>query len=104
VKEVPDVAVEGEFRNSMDALVVGTVRNLLCNTSIGIDDDFFDVGGNSIVAVRLGQILSEKLGIPRAVRVVLKNPVLSDLSDKLAGVQNHLDRPEGKTPAYRGSV
>jgi phosphopantetheine binding protein len=83
VKEVPDVAIESEFRKPMDALVVGTVRNLLGNTSIGIDDDFFDIGGNSIVAVRLGQTLSEKLGIPRIVRIILKNPVLSDLSEKL---------------------
>lgn len=78
------MTIGSEFRNPMDALVVGSVRNLMGNTSIGIHDDFFDIGGNSIVAIRLGRVLSEELGIPRAVRVILKNPVLSDLSDALS--------------------
>lgn len=75
---------DNEFRNPMDALVVSSVRTLLDNTSVNIDDNFLDVGGNSIVAIRLGQILSEKLGIPRTVRIIFKNPVLRDLSDALS--------------------
>ncbi|MGA5562220.1 phosphopantetheine-binding protein [Streptomyces platensis] len=78
------MTIDSEFRNPMDALVVGSVRNLTGNTSIGINDDFFDVGGNSIIAIRLGQVLNEELGIPRTVRVIFKNPVLSDLSDALS--------------------
>ncbi|MEV0533664.1 phosphopantetheine-binding protein [Kitasatospora sp. NPDC050463] len=72
-----------EFRNPMDALVVESVRDLLGKTTVGIDDNLFDVGGNSIIAIRLGQVLSEKLGIPRNVRLIFKNPVLRDLSDAL---------------------
>lgn len=97
MKEVPDVAVESEFRNPMDALVVDAVRELLRNPGIGIEDDFFDVGGNSIVAVRLGQILSERLGIPRVVRLVLKNPGLADLSATLTAARNPLGRVDDKT-------
>ncbi len=78
------MTIDSEFRNPMDALVVGRVRDLIGNTGIGIGDDFFDIGGNSIIAIRLGRVLSEELGIPRTVRVILKNPVLSDLSDALS--------------------
>ena len=70
-------------RAAMEAVLLDSVRTLTGNPEVGIDDDFFDVGGNSIVAVRLGQVLSERLGIPRTVRVIFKNPVLSDLSDAL---------------------
>ncbi len=80
------MTIDSEFRNPMDALVVSNVRKLLGNTSIGIDDDFLAVGGNSIVAIRLGQVLREELGIARIVGVILKNPVLSDLSDALNGL------------------
>lgn len=80
------MTVESEFRNPMDELVVSNVRKLTGNESIGINDDFFDIGGNSIVAIRLGQALSKELGIPRAVRVIFKNPVLSNLSDALNGL------------------
>jgi Phosphopantetheine attachment site len=74
----------GEFRNAMDALVVGSLRNLTGNAGIGISDNFFEIGGSSIVAVRLGQVLSEELGILRPVRIIFRNPVLSDLSDALS--------------------
>jgi hypothetical protein len=81
-----EVAVEGEFRNAMDQLVVSNVRKLLNNPDIAISDDFLAIGGNSIVAVRLAQALREELGIARITGVVLKNPVLSDLSDALTSL------------------
>ncbi|MDT9684477.1 phosphopantetheine-binding protein [Streptomyces sp. TRM76323] len=80
------MVIGSEFRNPMDALVVDSVRRLLGDTSIGIDDNFMDIGGNSIIAVRLGQVLSEELGISRTARIIFKNPVLRDLSDKLSAL------------------
>jgi hypothetical protein len=78
------MTIDGEFRNPMDALVVASVRDLIGKPGIALGDDFFDVGGNSIIAIRLGRVLSEELGIPRTVRLILKNPVLSELSDALS--------------------
>ncbi|MER7273816.1 phosphopantetheine-binding protein [Dactylosporangium sp. NPDC000244] len=78
------MVTEDEFRNPMDALVIASVRRLVGDATVGIDDDFFAIGGNSIVAMRLGQILSEKLGIARPARVIFRNPVLGDLSDALS--------------------
>ncbi|MEQ0559636.1 phosphopantetheine-binding protein [Amycolatopsis sp. NEAU-NG30] len=74
----------GGFRNPMDELVVGKVRELLGKPGIGIGDDFLAVGGNSIIAVRLGQALRQELGISRITGVILKKPLLSDLSDALS--------------------
>ncbi|MFH8516600.1 phosphopantetheine-binding protein [Streptomyces gelaticus] len=78
-----------EFRTPMDALVVGSVRNLLGSTSVGINDNFLDIGGNSITAIRLGQILTEELGIPRTARIIFRNPVLKDLSDALSEIADN---------------
>jgi hypothetical protein len=78
------VTVDSGFRNPMDELVVGKVRELLGNPDIGVGDDFLAVGGNSIIAVRLGQALRKELGISRITGVILKNPLLSDLSDVLS--------------------
>jgi Phosphopantetheine attachment site len=80
------VTIDGEFRNPMDELLVSNVRKLLGNPGIGIGDDFLAVGGNSIVAVRLAQALREKLEITRITGVILKNPLLSDLSDALSSL------------------
>jgi hypothetical protein len=78
------VTADGGCRNPMDELVVGKVRELLGKPGIGIGDDFLDVGGNSIIAVRLGQALRQELGISRITGVILKKPLLSDLSDALS--------------------
>ncbi|MEV8065829.1 phosphopantetheine-binding protein [Streptomyces sp. NPDC085995] len=78
------MTVDSGFRNPMDELVVGKVRELLGKPDIGIGDDFLAVGGNSIIAVRLGQALRRELGISRITGVILKNPLLSDLSDVLS--------------------
>ncbi|NED37960.1 phosphopantetheine-binding protein [Streptomyces sp. SID8499] len=78
------MTVDSGFRNPMDELVVGKVRELLGKPDIGIGDDFLAVGGNSIIAVRLGQALRQELGISRITGVILKNPLLSDLSDVLS--------------------
>ncbi|MFG3578685.1 phosphopantetheine-binding protein [Micromonospora chersina] len=78
------MTVDNGFRNPMDELVVGKVRELLGNPGIGIGDDFLAVGGNSIIAIRLGQALRQELGISRITGVILKNPLLSDLSDVLS--------------------
>nr|BFE60218.1 hypothetical protein GCM10020063_047440 [Dactylosporangium thailandense] len=78
------MVTEDEFRNPMDALVIASVRRLVGDATVGIDDDFFAIGGNSIVAMRLGQILSEELGIARPARVIFRHPVLGDLSDALS--------------------
>ncbi|MCX5176300.1 phosphopantetheine-binding protein [Streptomyces virginiae] len=78
------MTVDSGFRNPMDELVVGKVRELLGNPDIGIGDDFLAVGGNSIIAVRLGQALRKELGISRITGVILKHPLLSDLSDVLS--------------------
>lgn len=78
------MTVDSGFRNPMDELVVGKVRELLGKPDIGIGDDFLAVGGNSIIAVRLGQALRQELGVSRITGVILKNPLLSDLSDVLS--------------------
>lgn len=90
------MTTENEFRNAMDELVVGNVRKLLANPNIALTDDFLAIGGNSIIAVRLAQALREELGIPRITGVVLKNPILRDLSDALTALSDEAGpRSEG---------
>ncbi|WP_086558378.1 phosphopantetheine-binding protein [Streptomyces africanus] len=87
---------DNEFRNSMDALVVDSVRTLTGNANIGLDDNFFDVGGDSIIAIRLARTLSEELGTGRDVRVVFRNPVLRDLSEALGRHGGQADTGAGQ--------
>ena len=58
-----------------------TITKLLHNKEIYIDDSLFSVGGDSLLAINLSSIISEKYNINITVSDILKNQVLSDLSD-----------------------
>jgi hypothetical protein len=48
--------------NELEAAVVAAWRGVLAVDSIGIDDNFFDIGGHSLLVVRLHRALQEQLG------------------------------------------
>ncbi|MBE7193872.1 MAG: amino acid adenylation domain-containing protein, partial [Gordonia polyisoprenivorans] len=56
---------------------------------VGLADSFFDVGGNSLAAMRVAARLGEALGVEVSVRDVFDTPVLGDLVAALS------DRPAG---------
>lgn len=49
------------------------------------DDDFFDLGGNSITAIRLIPLIAEKLGMEPGITDIFENPTPRSLADALAG-------------------
>ncbi|WP_157514135.1 non-ribosomal peptide synthetase, partial [Nocardia concava] len=64
--------------------VVATVyAEVLGVDRVGVDDDFFVLGGNSLSATRLSARLSEGVGVPVAVRDVFEASVVGALADLL---------------------
>lgn len=49
-------------RNELEARMVALWENLLEVSTVGIDDDFFELGGDSLHAARLAELLSAKEG------------------------------------------
>lgn len=49
------------------------------------DDDFFDLGGNSITAIRLIPLIAERLGVEPGISDIFDNPTPRSLADTLAG-------------------
>ncbi|MBI3687558.1 MAG: acyl carrier protein [Actinobacteria bacterium] len=58
-------------------------REALNADEVGLDDDFFDLGGNSISAVRLVPMLSERLGVDVTMSVIFDHPTPRELGKKL---------------------
>jgi acyl carrier protein len=50
---------------------------------VDIDDDFFDLGGNSIAAIRLIPLISERFGVEPDVTVVFDYPTPRTLAGAL---------------------
>ena len=68
-----------------EALLCAIVAELVGAPQVGMGDNFFHLGGHSLMAVRLVARLRERLGREVSVRMVFEHPVLQDLANAVAG-------------------
>ncbi|WP_156095165.1 non-ribosomal peptide synthetase, partial [Nocardia lijiangensis] len=66
-----------------ETLVAETFRTLLGAERVGADDDFFALGGNSLVATQLAARLSKATGTQVPVRAVFDAPTVGELALRL---------------------
>ncbi|MFE6827812.1 amino acid adenylation domain-containing protein [Streptomyces sp. NPDC057690] len=88
----PAAAGEGSALDGTGAAVLSAWLELLPAGTVGPDDDFFDLGGDSLSAQRLAVLLTERFRRRVSVRDVFEHPTL-------AGQAAHL---EGAFPAGSG--
>ncbi|MFG3015415.1 amino acid adenylation domain-containing protein [Streptomyces cinerochromogenes] len=74
-------------------------KGLLLHPDIGIRDDFFDIGGTSISAVRLAHAVRETFGVPLPVRDIMLHPTIEALGGRLR--QGTAAQPPGSLIAFR---
>ena len=82
----------------LEAALAALWSELLGVTDIGRRDDFFIVGGHSLLAARLVARLRERLGIEVALRQVFETPVLADLAKALLQQQLTVDEIAAALP------
>ncbi|WP_440127536.1 amino acid adenylation domain-containing protein [Rhodococcus sp. SJ-3] len=68
------------FRSVTEELVAGIVADVLGAPAVSGDDDFFAIGGNSLLATTLAARLGEVAGRRMGVRDVFENPTVADLA------------------------
>ncbi|RMH16882.1 MAG: amino acid adenylation domain-containing protein [Acidobacteria bacterium] len=67
-------------RDELEKRVAGLWRQLLGRERIGIHDDFFELGGSSLLAVRLRSRLSEAFGLSLSPHALLEAPTVARLA------------------------
>jgi len=73
------VAPEGELENRIAA----AWRDVLGQETIGTKDNFFDIGGHSLLVVRLHRILKEQVERPLALTDLYRFPTIHSLAEWL---------------------
>nr|WP_158102700.1 non-ribosomal peptide synthetase [Lentzea kentuckyensis] len=77
------VATTAAPRTSAEELVASVFAEVLGRT-VGVDDDFFDLGGHSLAATRVASRLREVFEVEIGVRAVFDHPTVAELTKAVA--------------------
>ena len=78
----------------VEEILAGIYAQILGVERVGVDDSFFDLGGNSLLAMRLATRIGTELGVDVPVQTVFDEPTVARLAQKI--------RPQPEQPAERG--
>lgn len=78
----------------MERVVSGSCMAALGFTrDIGVNEGFFDLGGDSLIAIKFIGDLGRKIGLKIPLRLLFEYPTLKDFASKLEELANGLENP-----------
>ncbi|WP_338871405.1 amino acid adenylation domain-containing protein [Myxococcus stipitatus] len=94
-------------RNELEARIAQVFAELLQHERVGVHDNFFDLGGNSLLATRVASRLSTALQVQTSVRAVFEHRTVATLAENLARAQASSSGPltitaQPRVPYRRG--
>ncbi|MER6874000.1 amino acid adenylation domain-containing protein, partial [Amycolatopsis sp. NPDC000673] len=100
---VPETTAETPERplTATEEKIAAVWRELLGRERIAADDDFFGLGGNSLVVFRLVFRLREEFGLDLPVQLPFDKRVLADLAACVDEAMAEKETPEADRPALR---
>ena len=75
-----------DLQGAAEAAVARIWREIFPRHRIGPDDNFFALGGDSLVAMRLADLFARELGVELPVVVLFRNPTVRELAGLLTPV------------------
>ena len=83
--ERPDL--DGSFvapRNGIEEKLAAIWENLLGVTPVGVEDSFFDLGGHSLIAVRLFATVKREFGVEFPISILFEAPSIAECAALIA--------------------
>ncbi|MFH0733032.1 MAG: amino acid adenylation domain-containing protein [bacterium] len=90
-----------EPQDEIEILIVKICSNVLKKENITIEDNFFEIGGHSLNAVRVISQIQKELNIDLALKEIFFNPILIDIAEKVKEMitdKKTIDIKELETP------
>ena len=94
--------VKGEYtapRSELEAVLTRLWSEVLGMGRVGVTDDFFELGGNSVVAIRLVASIRDQLGVTLAMRELFDHPTVAEVAARIE--QLRTGRPAAEDPIPR---
>ncbi|HWH74589.1 MAG TPA: polyketide synthase dehydratase domain-containing protein, partial [Methylibium sp.] len=86
-------------RDAVERTLAELWAKLLGVEGVGIRDSFFDLGGHSLIAVRLFNEISDKFGADLPMSVLMQSPTIAGLAELVRGGPYVEGADEGAPPA-----
>ena len=71
-------------RNDTERGLVACFEELFHTEPIGIHDDFFELGGDSLLALRLTALIARRLDVRLAIKALVEAPTIAQLAARIA--------------------
>ncbi len=81
-------------RTETERRIVEIWEDVLGLASIGVDDDYFALGGTSILAVRLFSSIEHELGATMPLNMLFLHPTIAGLAEVIGDTDGVRERPE----------
>lgn len=91
-RKLPEIKLTEGFeyiapRNEMEEAVAGIFAEILGLEQVSIADNFFDMGGHSLRAIKLGNLLEQRFGRKLLLQDIFSNPTVELLSEFISSLE-----------------
>ncbi|MEH1835436.1 MAG: condensation domain-containing protein, partial [Nostoc sp.] len=87
VEELPSLTVTAP-RTPSEELLVGIWQTVLNLKSVGVEDNFFALGGHSLLVIRMIAQIQQVFGVNIPLRQVFETPTITELASAIASSSN----------------